>query len=219
MRFYLQVASLFLIICSALRLHAGEDSLACSAEQSKSPCTYCEPCSVTMDYAYVVSEDSVATRSPLPADSLATVKTSDSTKVAVSTMTKSPTGAIWRSLVLPGWGQLYNESYWKAALFCGGAVTCMSIIVWNHNKFSNATARYIALDEKDRLKEVTYREKEFYRDQRDVAGLWLVGVYLLAAVDAYTGAHLYDFDVSEKGVTALPYLSPSSAGVSVAIRW
>ena len=34
-------------------------------------------------------------------------------------MTKSPWGAVWRSAVIPGWGQFYNESYWKIPLFAG----------------------------------------------------------------------------------------------------
>ncbi|MFM8569787.1 MAG: DUF5683 domain-containing protein [Candidatus Kapaibacterium sp.] len=135
---------------------------------------------------------------------------------------KSPSGAILRSIVFPGWGQLYNESYVKAGVFGAAAVSITGIIVWNDVKFSNAQGRYDVLADTDPLKDRTFREKEFYRDQRDVAGLWLLGVYALAAVDAYVGAHLFDFDVSDKGVSWMPLpASPSgpAASLQVAIRF
>lgn len=140
----------------------------------------------------------------------------------VSAMTKSPSGAMLRSLVFPGWGQLYTESYLKAGAFGVAAVSVGSIIVWNHGKYSDAAERYDALSISDPLKEKIFKEKEFYRDQRDVAGLWLLGVYALAAVDAYVGAHLFDFDVSDKGVSwlALPSSGAlSSTVVAVSVRF
>jgi hypothetical protein len=140
----------------------------------------------------------------------------DSTSSALSkdtsyrySMTKSSSGAIYRSLVFPGWGQFYNESYIKAGLFATGAVTLISIIVWNHGKFIQASDKYDNLQPTDALYNITYREREFYRDQRDVTGLWFLGVYALAAIDAYVGAHLYDFDVSDKGVAVLPTVQPN----------
>lgn len=144
----------------------------------------------------------------------------ESGEVRRSAMTKSPSGAILRSLVFPGWGQLYTESYLKAGAFGVAAVSVGGIIVWNQGKYSDAAGRYDALSGSDPLKEKTFKEKEFYRDQRDVAGLWLLGVYALAAVDAYVGAHLFDFDVSDKGVSwlALPSggaLSSTVVAVSV----
>lgn len=125
------------------------------------------------------------------------------------TMNKSPSGAIYRSLVLPGWGQFYNESYIKAGLFAAGAVTLISIIAWNHSKFIESSNKYDNLQPTDALYNITYREREFYRDQRDVTGLWYLGIYALAAIDAYVGAHLYDFDVSDKGVAILPVVQPT----------
>ncbi|MBP7215307.1 MAG: hypothetical protein KBA52_06720, partial [Candidatus Kapabacteria bacterium] len=41
------------------------------------------------------------------------------------------------------------------------------------------------------------RKREYYRDNRDQSIFIMVGVYILAAVDAYVGANLYDFNVSE----------------------
>src|SRR5262249_58423000 len=43
-----------------------------------------------------------------------------------------------------------------------------------------------------RLKE----NRDFYHDERDKFAWFLAGLYLANLVDAYVGAHLYDFDVS-----------------------
>jgi len=42
----------------------------------------------------------------------------DTVKVSV----KSPTGAMIRSLLFPGWGQLYNKKYFKAILVFGAEI-------------------------------------------------------------------------------------------------
>ena len=43
--------------------------------------------------------------------------------------------------------------------------------------------------------------REFYRDNRDMSAFYLLGVYVLATVDAYVGAHLFDFDVSDDAIS------------------
>ncbi|MEY5131293.1 MAG: hypothetical protein RL734_1360, partial [Bacteroidota bacterium] len=45
--------------------------------------------------------------------------------------------------------------------------------------------------------QLAIREKEFYNNARDINGLWLLGIYGIAAVDAYVGAHMLEFDVSD----------------------
>jgi hypothetical protein len=115
-------------------------------------------------------------------------------------MAKSPTWAIIQSLILPGLGQFYNEAYWKAPIFLGGAGTLTYFIIadWKqYDKFQkiydNSTTQL--------GKDTSNNYKEFYRDRRDKLGFYLLGVYILAAVDAYVGAHLFDFDVSDEKVT------------------
>jgi len=51
----------------------------------------------------------------LPSDSLTTQQTViDTNRLLSDEPLKSPWGAVARSAVLPGWGQVYNEQYWKA---------------------------------------------------------------------------------------------------------
>ena len=136
-------------------------------------------------------------------------------------MTKSPTGALWRS-VIPGWGQLYNEEYWKAPILFGSAVGLGSLIIYFNSEYlsysdqlEQATMKgskipiestedlsdtYFPI-KKNNLTDFEIRQldgnKESFRDSRDMMAFYLLGVYIISAVDAYVGAHLYDFDVDD----------------------
>ncbi len=125
---------------------------------------------------------------------------STATQALMPLMAKSPTTAVLWSLALPGLGQYYTESYWKIPLFTGGALASAWLIVDNHAKYQDADAAYLAaLDANGSSAEIArrLRVREAYRDNRDVAGLALVATYLIAAVDAYVGAHLFAFDVGD----------------------
>ncbi|MCE5305908.1 MAG: DUF5683 domain-containing protein [Chloroherpetonaceae bacterium] len=114
-------------------------------------------------------------------------------------MTKSPMGAIARSLILPGWGQYYVESYWKIPVFIGGMGFLAYLIIDNNNKYNAARKEvdnYPTPPAYDFHYDYLIRKREYFRDNRDQSIFIMVGVYILAAVDSYVGAHLYDFNVS-----------------------
>ncbi len=130
-------------------------------------------------------------------------------KESTMALTKSPSVAIYRSLILPGLGQLYVESYWKAPIVFAAAGTLIYIIIDNQIKFSDYDKRLSNMDKTNTEYQLTKLYREYYRDNRDMGALYLIGVYLLASVDAYVGAHLYDFQVDENlsyniGLSALP---------------
>jgi len=60
----------------------------------------------------------------------------------------------------------------------------------------------ITLLKKNLLTDLQIRQlkanKEFNRDNRDMMAFYLLGVYIISAVDAYVGAHLYDFNVDDE---------------------
>ncbi len=112
-------------------------------------------------------------------------------------MQKSGMGAVWRSLAVPGWGQLYVENYWKAPIFLGVSASLIGIVIYNHNLYSDYRDQVNELSPDDIRFSALKSKREFYRDRRDLTGLYLMGVYLVAAVDAYVGAHLYDFTVGD----------------------
>ncbi len=113
-------------------------------------------------------------------------------------MSKSPMGAVWRSFIIPGLGQVYVESYWKAPLFFGAAVGLVGLIIYNNNLYQDFAGQIDNLVEpSDNQLRILKSQREFYRDQRDMSAFYLLGVYVLSAVDAYVGAHLYDFNVDD----------------------
>ncbi len=101
----------------------------------------------------------------------------DTIKVSV----KSPTGAMIRSMIIPGWGQLYNKKIFKAIL-----VFCVE---------TGLVANSIYLNQKYKASK-TDLEREFYINNRNLSNWWLVGAILFSMADAFVDAHLSDFDES-----------------------
>lgn len=108
----------------------------------------------------------------------------------VFTMNKSPWGAVLRSAIIPGFGQVYNESYWKVPVIWGLAGwfiynwTDLNKLYKNNKELYRQTNQSI------------YKiRRDFYRDQRDKFSIYLGLLYFLNLVDAYVDAHLYDFYV------------------------
>ena len=105
---------------------------------------------------------------------------------------------------IPGGGQIYVESYWKAPIFFAAAVALGYFIYDNDAKFADYQnqANYLTCclkaDPASYEVRLAKSRKELYRDRRDQSAFYLLGVYALAMIDAYTGAHLYDFDVSDE---------------------
>lgn len=132
------------------------------------------------------------------------------------TLTKKPAAVLWRTFILPGWGQLYNEDYWKAPIFTASWGVLIYMIYDNHTKFiekKDITDKMLTDDpDYNRLR----NEREFYRDNRDLFSLYLLGVYGIAAIDAYSGAHLFDFDVNDD-LTAKIQATPF--GVSLIVNF
>ena len=132
----------------------------------------------------------------------AQVQPFDSNAVKIDTskfvMQKSPWGAVLRSAVLPGFGQFYNESYWKIPVFWGvlGALGYQWSV--NNNTYHLNKDKYAESFMTKPGGNITYyRMSEFYRDQRDLVAVFIGLTYFLNLVDAYIDAHLFDFDVSQ----------------------
>jgi len=126
-------------------------------------------------------------------DSLSSVQNIDSLNVvedSVFVMQKSPTGAILRSAAIPGWGQIYNQSYWKAPIIWGAMGWFIYGWIHNNNNYIDYRDKYLLTGlENDK------RVREFYRDQRDLFAVYIGLTYLLNIIDAYVDAHLFDFDM------------------------
>ena len=126
----------------------------------------------------------------------------DTTRVLSDRPVKSPAGAMLRSAVLPGWGQLYNQRYWKAGLVLAVNGALVGRAVYFNERYET---RLLPDGRKDRA----------YLDRRNNY-LWLFGLaYLLNLADAYVDAYLFGFETA-MDVAALP---DSGWRVNLAIRF
>ena len=123
-------------------------------------------------------------------------------KDSVFVSSKSAWTAVLMSAVVPGAGQIYNESYWKAPVIWG--LTGWLVYNWidNNNNYKSNKDLYAQTGDED------YRRlRTFYRDQRDLFSIYLGLTYVLNLVDAYVDAQLFDFTVEEDFFIGQPRLN------------
>jgi len=122
---------------------------------------------------------------------------------------KSTTIAMLGSMILPGAGQIYNESYWKAPVVWGLGYYFYSIYRNQDRQYKESRSLYEqslnALDTASTTaikEEVNYNirtnkgNRDFYKSQRNEFGWYLALTYALNIVDAYVDAALFNFEVS-----------------------
>ena len=127
--------------------------------------------------------------------------TSEDKPDSIFVMAKSPWFAVLQSAVVPGLGQIYNESYIKAPVIWGTAA--LLIYGWVYNDDLYRDYQELAIQNPDQY----IRFRDFYRDQRDLFTIYMGLVYLLNLVDAYVDAHLFDFNVTEDSFNNNPMLN------------
>ena len=137
-------------------------------------------------------------RAQISPDSLENINLEDSVVV----MSKSPTGAMLRSALLPGWGQIYNGAYWKAPIVW----SLIGYFAYGWSVTNTYYQDYKELYQKSLQDSPTgntayLRYREHYRDQRDFFAFYIALTYFLNIVDAYVDAHLFDFDAEFSGRT------------------
>lgn len=155
-----------------------------------------------------------------------------------------PTRAVWMSVLFPGLGQIYNRRYWKLPIIVGGFMGLGYGMSWNNNQFQEYSQAYRDLLDNDPssnsymdffppnteessldknwLTNVMKRRKDYYRRNRDLCIIAMVGVYVLCIVDAYVDANLVHFDISpdlsmDWAPTLLP--EPGMQRPGVGLQW
>ncbi len=130
-----------------------------------------------------------------------------------------PRQATLKSLMIPGWGQLYNRQYWKLPLVAGAFVTLGIIANYNHVRYTKYRAYYYVVS--PHLDDPTYsppatvpvpyedgvtrdldvnqlkRINDGFRRNRDFTYIGMALAWALNIVDANVSAHLKTFDVSD----------------------
>lgn len=127
-----------------------------------------------------------------------------------TTTLQPPRKAVFRSAIIPGWGQARNHKWWKLPLVYGGFVGLG--IVYNFNnqyykeflkesQFRKASSTPDAVSLYPQYQGISadqiYSAKDFYRRNRDLTLYSMGGFYLLQIVDAYIDARLATFDVGD----------------------
>lgn len=129
-----------------------------------------------------------------------------------------PTRAVWMSALFPGLGQVYNRRYWKLPIVVGGYLGLAYATSWNNTMLSDYTRAYRDIMDTDPttksymdffpptvseesldktwLTRLLQSRKNYFRRNRDLCIICMVGVYLIAMVDAYVDASLAHFDIS-----------------------
>lgn len=155
-----------------------------------------------------------------------------------------PKRAVWLSALFPGLGQLYNRRYWKLPLVVGGFMGLAYGMSWNNQMLGDYTQAYRDLMDNDPgtnsymdfyppgtdesslnrswMEKIFKSRKDYYRRNRDLCVICMIGVYLIAMVDAYVDASLTHFDVSpELSIDVAPTLIPDARNTlpGVGLQW
>lgn len=129
-----------------------------------------------------------------------------------------PTRAVWMSALLPGLGQVYNRRYWKLPIVVGGYLGLAYATSWNNGMLTDYTRAYRDIMDSDPgtksymdffpptvkeedldktwLTNILKSRRDYFRRNRDLCIICMVGVYFLAMVDAYVDASLSHFDIT-----------------------
>ncbi len=117
----------------------------------------------------------------------------------------SPTLAVFRSALFPGWGQLSNGKRLKA-----GAVfllqTGLGFAAFTQHE------RFLFYDSRGET-----AEADFYKNDRNRLLWWSVGALIYSAADAFVDAHLQRWDVSED-LSLIPLLDPDRRTMRLEVR-
>ena len=128
----------------------------------------------------------------------------------------TPSKALWYSIRFPGGGQIYNRKFWKLPIIYGGLLAILYGYNFNNKYYKTYQNAYRDLvtnspnksymdflppgynveARRSYLEQTFKNKKNFYRTNRDYCLVGMIGVYLVAMVDAYVDAALYHFDVS-----------------------
>jgi len=141
-----------------------------------------------------------------------------------------------RSLIFPGWGQIYNQDYWKLPLVYGSYAVGFWVMQYNDNRYQEYRTGYLERVDEDETNDFNTfgenastegikRARDRFRQFRDRSILAIAGIHILQVIEAYVDAHLNGFDVSDDlTLEILPHAGAqgfSSAGLQpgLSLTW
>lgn len=160
--------------------------------------------------------DSDFNRDSIPElDSLITVDNSADPSGFKKIFSGRPGRAAKYSLMIPGWGQIYNGKIWKVPLVYGLEGTAIYFLIDNRRKFRNFDTCYTGLIEGTSPETCSgivnvsdaFVVRQAFRKRRELSYVFIIGAHLLQAFEAYIDRHLVDFDIDED-LSFRPFVAP-----------
>jgi hypothetical protein len=164
----------------------------------------------------------------------------DATEIAtLADINRGPRKALLWSII-PGGGQVYNRAWWKVPLVYGGILGAVAVADFNQTQYSRAVRALEARCLGDGLiieipnRDCIPKPSEFPIDRvdtgtlvrsrdnanrlRQTAYFAIIAVYILQGVEAFTDAHLQDFDIDDDlSIRLTPVLHPGLAGAGLSV--
>jgi len=125
----------------------------------------------------------------------------------------NPTQVMYKSMMIPGWGQVVNKQIWKVPIIYGLLGGLITYSVWVNTKYHDYRAAYYnsVYGDKGDLRfgptpsyipdnaneESLKHNRNFYRNRRDFVYITVGLAYGLNVLDAYVFAHLRSFTISD----------------------
>jgi len=131
------------------------------------------------------------------------------------------------SALVPGLGQLYNRQYWKVPVVYVGLGVCTYFLVTNYKTYESyytayvgrianpyPTDKYVGILTTGQLQQY----QEDYDKYLDITALCTVIGYAMQVMDAVTGAHLKNFDISRDiSMKVQPVAMPNGIGLGLVL--
>jgi hypothetical protein len=138
-----------------------------------------------------------------------------------------PRKALYRSLMIPGWGQIYNKRAWKVPIVYAALGGMTAVALWNRSKYREFADYYRKSVDKqphpyDFLSAASLHSiRDSYRQNMELSWIGVAAIYGLQAMEAYINAHLKTFDITDDiGMKIHPSMvNPSSPGIGMTISF
>ncbi len=165
-------------------------------------------------------------------DTVPTLPQRDSLITLAEVQRKPKNALLWAAI--PGGGQVYNKRWWKVPLVYGGLLGVIAAADFNQTNYTRFTRALenrcvsqpddcVPVEDEfptDRISDSALLSARVNADKnRQTSYIGIFAVYLLQAVEAYTDAHLQEFDISDDLSFKLgPVVQPDgslAAGITV----
>jgi hypothetical protein len=130
-----------------------------------------------------------------------------------------PLKVVWMAAIIPGYGQILNQKYWKLPIVYGGFLGCAYAVSWNSATYQSYLTAYLDKTDNDpntnsflqlipkgrtinsyggdaEFTSLLKTKLDVYHRYRDLSIIVSIGYYALTIIDAFVDAQLFDFDIS-----------------------